>query len=117
MNKRRHQRIEVQNLVANLSNGVDSFAGTVNDVSPDGMLLTNISQEFDSQEATMSIVVSTKGQDLKMLVVPKWVSGKNSAQKIGLAILDAPLAWNVFVMNYEPAADDIWAATTNLPDY
>lgn len=117
MNKRSHQRIEVQNIVANLSNGVDSFAGNINNVSPVGMLLANIPQEFNSQEETLSIIVSTKGKDLKMLVVPKWVSGKNSTKEIGLAILDAPLAWNMFVMNYEPTDDDSWAATTNLPDY
>lgn len=46
MNKRRHQRIEVQNVVANLSDEVDFFSGTVNDVSRAGMLLADIPKEL-----------------------------------------------------------------------
>ena len=116
MNKRRHQRIEVQNVVANLSDGVDSFSGTVRDVSRDGMLLTDIPNELNSQGKKFSIIVSAKGKDYIMLVVPKWISGKNSEKKMGLAILDDPFDWTVFVMNCEPADEDMWAATTHLPD-
>lgn len=118
MNKRRHQRIEVHNhnLVANLSNGVASFSGHVCDVSRFGMLLADIPAELNSQGAKLSVVVSVNGREFKMLVVPKWVSGNNAEKRMGLVILDAPLAWTMFVMSYEPKDEDIWAATTHLPD-
>ena len=98
MNKRRHQRIEVQNLVANLSNGVDSYSGTVSDVSPAGLLVTDTPQELNNQGEKLSIIISVKGKDFKMAVVPKWVSGNKSKNKMGLAILDAPLDWAGFLM-------------------
>ncbi len=98
MNKRRHQRIEVQNLVANLSNGVDSYSGTVSDVSPVGLLVTDTLQELNNQGEKLSIIISVKGKDFKMAVVQKWVSGSKSKNKMGLAILDAPLDWAGFMM-------------------
>jgi len=116
MNKRRHQRIEVQNLVANISDGVNSFSGTVSDVSRDGMLLTDIPHGLNKEGENLSILVTIKGKDFRMLVVPKWDSGSNSKKRMGFAILDVPLDWTVFVMNCEPTDEDMWAATTNLPD-
>ena len=50
MSKRRHQRVEVQNLVAKLSDGVDSFSGTVSDICRLGMLLNDIPQRLKSRE-------------------------------------------------------------------
>ena len=117
MDKRRHQRIEVQNLVANLSDGVNSYSGTVSDVSRVGLLVTDIPQELNNQGEKLSIIISAKGKDFKMAVVPKWVSGSRSKNKMGLAILDAPLDWTGFIMSYEQTDEDIWAATTHLPDY
>jgi hypothetical protein len=116
MNKRRHHRFKVQNVVASLSNGVDFFPGTINDVSRAGMLLADIPKELHDCEKELSIIVSAKGKDYKMLVVPKWISNNYSEKRMGLAILDAPLDWTLFVMNYEPMEKDFWAATTHLPD-
>ena len=117
MNKRCHQRIEVQNVVASLSDGVDSFSGTVNNVSSTGMLLADIPKELQDCGKKLSIIVSAKGKDYKMLVMPKWISKNSSEKRIGLVILDAPLGWTLFVMNCEPTNEDIWAATTHLPDF
>jgi len=116
MNKRHHQRIEVHNVVANLSNGVDSFSGTVNDVSRAGMSLADAPEELYDCGKELSIIVSAKGKDYKMLVVPKWLSKNCSETRMGLEILDVPLGWTIFVLNYEPIGEDIWAATTHLPD-
>jgi len=116
MSKRRHQRIEVKNIVANLSNGVDFFSGTVNDVSRAGMSLADVPKELYDWGKELSITVSAKGRDYKMLVVPKWLSKNYSETRMGLVILDAPLDWTIFILNYEPTDEDIWAATTHLPD-
>jgi len=117
MIKRCNQRIEVQNVVASLSDGVDCLSGKVRNVSRVGMLLEDISQELNSHMSKFSVIVSAKGKEIKMLVEPKWMSRKSSEQKIGFAIIDAPLDWTVFVMNCEPADEDIWAATTHLPGF
>ncbi len=105
MSKRRYQRVEVQNLVANLSDGVDSFSGTVSNISRLGMLLNDIPQKPKSQENKLSISVSTKGKVFKMQVEPKWVNLSKSEKKMGLAILDPPMDWTVYAMICEPDED------------
>ena len=117
MKKRRHQRVEIPNLIANLSDGVDFFSGTVRDVSRVGILMTDIPQKLNSLEKQLSVVVAAKDKKFKMLVIPKWVSGDNSEKMMGLAILDAPLDWTLFVMDYEFKYEDIWAMTTHLPGF
>jgi hypothetical protein len=117
MKKRRHQRIELPNLIANLSDGVDFFSGTVSDVSRTGMSLVNIPPKLNNLGEELSVVVSAKGKNFKMPVMPKWVSGNDSERKMGLAILAPPLDWTVFVMDFEPKFEDIWAETTHLPGF
>ncbi len=116
MNKRRHQRIEVQNVVADLSGEVNFFSGTVNDVSLCGMSLADVPKELHDWKKELSIIVSAKGKDYKMLVVPKWLSKNYSETLMGLEILNAPLDWTIFVLNYEPTDEDTWATITHLPD-
>ena len=115
MNKRRQQRVEVKNLVAKISDGVESFSGTVSNISRFGMLLNDIPQRFKSQGKRMSIIVSSKAKDFKMQVELKWINGNNSHKNIGLAILDPPLGWTLFVMLFEPAEEVIWPAGTHTP--
>ena len=117
MNKRRHQRIEVQNLVANLSDGVDSFLGRINNISRSGILLDGTPQGLQGQGKELPITISAIDQDFKMQVEPKWVSEDESRKKTGCAIVNPPLAWTVFAMSCEPKGEDIWAATSHLPGY
>jgi hypothetical protein len=117
MKKRCHQRVEVQNLVANLSDGVDFFSGTVSNISRLGLLLNDIPQKLKSQGKKLSIIVTAKGRNFKMQVEQKWVSGDKSQRKMGVEILDPPLDWTVFAMICEPKDEDIWAATTHLPGF
>ncbi len=112
MSKRRHQRVEGQNLVAHLSSGVDSFSGTVGNISRLGILLNDIPQGLKILGKRLSIIVSAKDKNFKLQVEPKWVSGNKSKNKMGVAILDPPLNWTLFAMICEPNDKDIWAATT-----
>ncbi len=116
MIKRRHQRIQTQNLIADLSDGIDSFSGTINNISRQGMLLDDIPHRRKNEGIKLSIIVSTKGKEFKMQVEPKWFSG-NKSQKMGLAIIDPPLDWTVFAMDCELNEEDTWAATSHLPGF
>ena len=115
MSKRRHQRVEMQNLIANLSDGDDSFSGTVGNISRLGMLLNGMPQKLKSQGKKWSIIVSAKGKLFKMQVEQKWFKAHTSGGKMGVAILDPPVAWTVFAMICEPKDEDIWATATHLP--
>lgn len=114
MNKRSHHRAEAQNLVANLSDGVDSFSVTVSNVSRLGMLLNDIPERLQCQEKKLSVIVSAKDRNFKLQVVPQWFSGDKSGKKMGVTILDPPLDWTVFAMICEPKDEDIRAATKHF---
>jgi hypothetical protein len=108
MNRRRHQRIEVPDLVADVSDGIVSFSGTVGDVSRSGMLLDDIPKKFNGEATRLSIVLSVNGIYFKkMQGIPKWVSGNNLKKRMGIHIPKASPSWTVFVKNLEPGEIDI----------
>jgi hypothetical protein len=107
MNKRRYQRVEVKKLVANLSDGVNSFSGTVSNISRLGVLFNDFRQRPNTLKNRLLITISAKSKDFKLQVEPKWVSRKKSENKMGLAIINPPFDWTVFAMIYEPADEDI----------
>jgi hypothetical protein len=115
MCNRRYQRVEVQDIVAALSNGVNSFSGTVINISRLGMLLKDVPQKFRNQGQKLSITVSAKGKTFIMQVESKWISGNAMGGKMGVAILDPPVGWTLFAMICEPKDGDIWATKKYLP--
>lgn len=116
MNKRKHHRIVVPNLQAEVASGAEVFSGTINDVSRDGILLNNIPQKLNKPNEILSIIVISSGQKFKMLAMPRWISGSNLKNEMGVEIIDAPLGWVEFVKTREPKGNHPWTAITSLPD-
>ncbi len=113
MDKRRHLRIEVPNLIADVSDGTGFFTGTVGDISRFGVLLDDIPKKFNDQSATLSIVISGNSKSFKIQGKSKWVNEGNLRKKMGIQILDSPSSWTAFVKRFEPKDDDIWATVTH----
>lgn len=107
MNKRQHQRVEVKKLVAQLSDGVHSFSGTVSNISRSGVLFDDCPQGPKIKENKFIITIFAKMKDFKMQVEPKWVGMNISGNKIGLAIINPPFDWTMFAMICEPTDEDI----------
>ncbi len=114
MNKRHYPKVKVDNLVAKLSDGVNSLSGTVSNISRLGILFEDFPQAPNILKDDLSITIFTKSKDFELQVEPKWISKNESEYKIGLAIINPPFDWTVFVMIYEPADEvDIWAASAH----
>jgi len=114
MNKRLHQRIQVPNLVVDVSDGINSFSGTASNVSRYGMLLNDIPQKINNHAMSLSIAVSVNGIIFKkMKGIPRWVSQNNVRKKMGIHILDATSSWIVFVKNFETKENDIFTTDTS----
>lgn len=109
MNKRRHQRVEPINLVANVSAGTSFFSGTVCDISRQGVQVNYIRENFEEPTKALSIVISVSGilNFKKMQGVLRWTSGTAPRKKMGIHITDASTSWSVFVKNLEPKETDI----------
>jgi hypothetical protein len=113
MNNRRYQRIEVPNLVAEISDGVNFFSGTVINISLVGIQIDDLSTRLNDQANLLSTSVSVNSRDFEIIVIPKWVSENNFRKKIGFQIFKANRAWTDLIRRHEPKGDDVWAATTN----
>ena len=116
MNKRKHHRIAMPNLEIQISNGTDSFSGTVSDVSRDGMLLGGIPQDLSKPNEILSVVVFSKGKEYKMLAMPRWMCNNSRGKNMGVELLEAPVDWSDFVREREPKDEHTWKRATFLPD-
>jgi hypothetical protein len=108
MDKRRYQRMEISNLVVDVSDGNHFFPGSVSDISQHGILLTDIPNKLDDQARKLSIVVSGNGKNFKMQATPRWTSEQGANKKIGVELVDIPFDWTQFVNELEPRPIDAW---------
>ena len=71
MEKRRHQRMAVNNLLVDISDGWRVFSGTVSDVSRFGLKISDILKKLNDRAKRLSLVVSGKGHNFKMKARPR----------------------------------------------
>jgi len=102
MDRRRHDRIQLNHLLADISDGRGFFSGTVADLSRTGIQLSDVPKRLDKQTKDLWITLSDKGRNFKIKVRPRWARTKTIAQNIGMEIVRAPLGWAEFVMAMEP---------------
>lgn len=112
MEKRRHQRMAVKNLWADVSDGKGFFSGMVTDLSRFGLRLDDVSTRLDNTTKRLSLVITGHGKNFKMLVRPRWSSREATQKSVGVEIINAPWGWTEFVMDFEPTPDDVWGEIT-----
>lgn len=109
MNQRRHPRIPINGLQADISDGKGFFTGTVTDISRFGMSLNDIPLKMDPDADILSVIIEGQGTHFKLLIRQKWESASGLYKVIGGQIENSPWDWTEFVMQHEPDADDIWS--------
>ena len=113
MNKRRHPRLKGANLEVIVSDGDGFFSGYVNDVSRFGMLLTDVSLKLNRLEEKLSIIISGKGKNFKMMAIPKWEVEDGGSKMMGVELVNVPFAWAGFIRKFEPKDERIYAMVTH----
>ncbi|MBU1568598.1 MAG: PilZ domain-containing protein [Proteobacteria bacterium] len=108
MEKRRHQRMEVDNLNVDISDGVGFFGGTISDLSRFGIKVDNLPKRLDDNAKQLSIVISGKGKNFKIKARPRWTVRQPISKSVGIEIVNAPFGWTEFVMDFEPTRDEAW---------
>jgi len=108
MDKRRHSRIPIRGLNADISDGKGFFTGTVMDISRFGMSLNRISKTLDPNADILSVIIDGQGNHFKLLVKQKWEMEAGDSKIIGGQIENSPWDWTEFIMQLEPDKDDIW---------
>lgn len=101
MEKRRHERIDKQNIIADLSDGTGFFTGTVKDFSRFGLLLEDVPKRLDETVNQVSVVIQNSTNNFKIHAKPRWTRDQTVSKIIGFEIVNAPWGWAEFVMDKE----------------
>ncbi len=108
MDKRRHPRIPIRGLSADISDGKGFFTATVTDISRFGMSLNDLPTTLDGNADILSVIIDGQGAHFKLLVKQKWETKTGGRKIIGGQIENSPWDWSEFVRQMEPERDDIW---------
>ncbi|MEE4241113.1 MAG: hypothetical protein V2I36_06580 [Desulfopila sp.] len=109
MGNRVYQRIEIDGLKADISDGKGFFPGVVNDVSRFGVCMVDLPSRFDEKAMRMTAVISGRNKNFKILVRPKWSGLAGTRKMVGFEIINTPFDWTDFVMQLEPREDgSVW---------
>lgn len=109
MGNRVYQRIDIQGLNGDISDGAGFFPGSVTDISRFGMCMSDLPQRVNEQTKRMTVVISGHGKNFKMVVRPRWSEKTGMRKMVGFEILNTPWEWTDFVMNLEPREErQIW---------
>ncbi len=97
----------VNNLYVDISDGQGFFSGTVEDLSLYGLKLDDVPKKLDEKASNLALIVSGEGKHFKMRARSRWADRKTFSKKVGLEIVNASSGWAEFVMQFEPAIDDV----------
>lgn len=102
MNKRKHPRISITRIEADISDGKGFYTGIVQDISRFGLSISDIPKRLDKTADIYSIILDGPGTHFKLLARPVWEEEKGMSKKIGAQIENSPWTWTEYVMRNEP---------------
>ncbi|MBU1568669.1 MAG: PilZ domain-containing protein [Proteobacteria bacterium] len=108
MNKRRHPRMAMTGMVADISDGKGFYTGTVHDISRFGLALEDIPVKINSHVDHLTIILDGWGAHFKLKLSPKWENVAGRQKLIGGLIELCSNDWTDFVMRFEPEPYDVW---------
>ena len=111
MDKRRYPRIPVSNVTADVSDKSGFFFGEIVNISETGVLIEDIPKTINHHVNPLSLVISTKRNNFKVLAQSKWVKETNNTKNLGLKFLETNLDWIMFFNKLLPEEVDVWAAS------
>ncbi|MEE4166120.1 MAG: PilZ domain-containing protein [Desulfocapsaceae bacterium] len=106
MNQRKHPRIAIPRIEADISDGRGFYNGTVNDISRFGISISNIPKRLDTSAEMYSIILDGPGTHFKLLARPVWEEADGVSKTIGAQIENSPWTWTEFVMRHEPLPEN-----------
>jgi len=107
MEKRKHVRMPIKNLSADIADENGFFQGEVSDVSRFGLCMTDLPKRMNVEAKRLMVVVSGKAGHFKMKVRPRWHTCDGARRSVGVEIMTLPLGWTEFVMNCEPVPPEV----------
>ena len=111
MEHRKHPRVNINSLVADISDGKGFYNGTIDNISRLGLSVSDLSSKLDGQAEILTAIVNGQGENFKMFLKPKWEVVNGIKKSVGLEIESCSWGWTEFVIKHEPGDDHIWSTT------
>jgi hypothetical protein len=98
-NSRGSTRHETMGLMSNISDGKSTFVGVVEDISINGLRISQVPAKFDDTVDKCYSIVKGPKNDFAIALQPRWVhiTNKGMYKMIGFEIEDPPANWADFV--------------------
>ena len=90
MEKRKHPRIVVAGMSIDVSDGIGCWSGTVNDVSRNGLCVSDLGTVLGKKAGTYTVVASKGGAHFKFRARPRWEVVRAQNKTMGLEIAETP---------------------------
>jgi hypothetical protein len=98
MEENRNQpRLQLKNMSVDIFDGVGFFSGAIRDFSRYGLCLKQIPSSLEDGMKRLTVVVSGRDKNFRMIVRPRWFNYDGYTQDIGVRIIDSPLEWQKFI--------------------
>jgi hypothetical protein len=102
--KRQHCRVKLEGYIADVADGHLVYAGTVEDVSLNGLRLNELPEKFSVEGKKYTIVISggPNAACYKLKVFSRWRKKNGFATDVGFSILESPAGWRKLMQEIVP---------------
>jgi len=110
-NRRLSGRQQTLGLMSSVFDGRSAVLGVVEDISPNGLRVSNIPASFEDKVDTCFSVVNGPRRDMHLALHPRWVRSTNRGmyKMIGFEIHDPSTEWTHFVESVTGETDRLSA--------
>jgi hypothetical protein len=118
---RKQDRINLRGYIADISCGTLEYDAIVEDVSLEGLCLTDLSNKFAVEKKIYSAVISggPDADSYKLQVQPRWVRRHGDFIEVGFTVIRSPTKWKRFIRDLIPKKgavniEEEWERCSNL---
>lgn len=98
---RKHERVAVEGIRADISDGRYSYTGLITNISTLGLCLKDVPEKLSASKSLLSIVVRGKSEEYRIVARPRWEQAQtNRGKTIGAEIASSPHSWGDFVLSH-----------------
>lgn len=99
--QREFPRIGMEDLRADISDGIASYSSQVANISAHGLCLHGVPDKLSSSRSLLSVVVRGQEETYRIVVRPRWMHVQDNRSKtLGVEIASAPTSWTEFVSSH-----------------
>jgi len=99
--QRKHQRVAVDGMSVDLSDGTGFCSGVVQDISQSGLCVADMTMRFGKNSGVFTVVAASGHRRFKLRVKPVWEESSGSTKRMGLEIREPSWAWLEYVWSLE----------------